>query len=251
MTAQKKVDAVTTAPEITVAIPSHGGHERILGLLHSLLDQDVEPERFTVLVVDNASPVPLAEVVGAHAEALDARIVNEPSLGVAYARNRALREAATPLLIFLDDDVIAAPALVRTYLHAFEDPTLDAAGGPILPRLARRRPSWFGGAVLPLFAVQDLGSASDYGGGYPFSANCGLRLGSVRHTFDVRLGRKGRSLLSGEERRFFEQNAFERIAHLPEASVEHVIGEERLRLAWVARRALAQVRTRRAIAAID
>ena len=238
-------------PEISVAIPSHGGHERIVALLDSLSHQDCSSDEFSVLVIDNASPVPLVDVVRRYSSALDVRVIHEKNLGLAHARNRALNESSSDGIIFLDDDVLAAPELVEAYRVALRDPALKAGGGPIRPRLPGPQPVWFRWPVLSLFALQDLGSATSYGPRYPYGANFAVRRSAIRHPFDVRLGRKGRSLLSGEERRFFEQNAFEHIAHLPEASVEHVISEERLRLRWVARRALAQLQTRRALAAID
>lgn len=236
---------------VTVAVPSHGGHERLGGLLESLCGQDLLKDYFEVLIVDNASPIPLNKVARRYSGDLAIRVVREPDLGVAHARNRALSEVSTPILVFLDDDVVASPALLRTYAEAFGDLQLKAAGGPIRPRLSGRQPAWFRGPALPLYALQDLGQATEYWGRYPFSANCAMRMDAVHHRFDVRLGRRGRSLLSGEERRFFEQNAFPRIAHLPGASVEHVIPEERLRLRWVARRAFAQVRTRAVLRATE
>lgn len=242
---------MTTRPDITVAIPSHGGNDRIVGLLESLCCQDAPPDAFNVLVVDNLSPIPLAGVVDRFQTRLRIRVIRENALGLSHARNRAIEELETAVVIFLDDDVVASPALVTTYRTAFGEQSLEAGAGPILPLLSSRPPFWFRGPILPLFALQDLGSAQSYGKRYPYGANFAVRRTAVRYPFDVRLGRKGRSLLSGEERRFFEQNAFERIAHLPEASVEHVIPEERLRLRWVTRRAIAQVGTRRALARIE
>ena len=236
---------------LTVAIPCHDGADRLPGLLESLVGQDVPPDRFDVLVVDNASPTPLRSIVEPYADRLRIRVVREEQLGIAHARNRALDTVETPVVIFLDDDVRVSPGLVAVYESAFADGRLDAAGGPIRPELGRETPFWFRGPVLSLYAVQDLGSAADYGTDYPFGANFAVRRSALIQPFAPELGRRGTDLLSGEEGHFFRANRLQPVRHLPGAVVTHVIPDERLKPTWLVRRAWAQVRTRRVVAALD
>jgi len=236
---------------LTVAVPTHAGETRLPGLLDSLLAQEDLLGDFEVLIIDNASPLPLASTVEPYADRLRIRVVEEERLGLANARNRALEEAATPVVLFLDDDVRAAPGLVTAYQSAFADQELVAAGGPIRADLARPRPFWFRGPVLSLYSVQDVGSAADYGSRYPFGANFAVRRSAISQPFSPQLGRRGGDLLSGEEGHFFRSNRLLPVRHLPAAVVAHVIPSERLWLRWLIRRGWAQLRTRRVLAALD
>jgi glycosyltransferase involved in cell wall biosynthesis len=235
-------------PQLTVAICSHAGEERLRTVLLSLVEQTVDPDCFRVLIIDNASPVPLRPMAEEFSTALDVRVVSEPVLGLAMARNRALDETDTPIVVFLDDDVTASEGLIAAYDHAFaSDIELLAAGGPIRFEPDRRPPAWVRGPVRGLLSIQDLGAATDYGAGYPYGANMAFRIEAITHPFSTSLGRVGKNLLSGEEALFFRLNAFGAVAHIPEACVFHHVAEERMRLPWLARRAIAQLRTRRAI----
>ena len=235
---------------LTVAIPCHEGAGRLPELLDALIRQDGPADRFEVLVVDNASRVPLAPTIAHYEAHLPIRVVREERLGLSHARNRALEEARTPVLLFLDDDVRPSSVLIEVYLVAFADRQLAAAGGPIRPELEGRAPFWFRGPVRSLYSVQDLGSATDYGADYPFGGNFAVRISAISEPFAPQLGRHGTDLLSGEEQHFFHANGLQPIRHLPDAVVSHLIPSERLRLGWLARRAVAQLRTRRALAAI-
>lgn len=236
---------------ITVAVPCHGGADRLPGLLDALVRQEYPADGFEVLVVDNASPEPLAPTVARYAERLNVRVLREDRLGLSHARNRALEEAGTPIIVFLDDDVRPSPGLIAAYASAFADGGLHAAGGPIRPQLDGRAPWWFRGAVRSLYSVQDLGSATDYGAGYPFGANFAVRRSEVVRPFAPELGRRGSDLLSGEEGHFFRTNRLQPVRHVPEAIVSHVIPPGRLTVGWLVRRGLAQLRTRRVLSSME
>jgi len=233
------------APLLTVAIPSHAGEARVPALLRSLVGQADEAPHFRVLIIDNASPTPLGPIADAFSTALDVRVVREPALGLANARNRALDEIDTPVIVFLDDDVTVGEGFIAAYTEAFaSQDQLLAAGGPIRAGFTRRPPAWVRGPVLSLISIQDLGTAVDYGSAYPFGANMAFRMKAVSHRFSPSLGRSGKGLLSGEETFFFHQNSFGVIGHIPDAWVIHHVAEERTQVRWLARRALAQLRTR-------
>lgn len=223
---------------------SHAGNERLPALLASMLDQTVRAGSFRVLVVDNASPQPLAAVLEPFYRSLDLRCVVEARLGLSNARNRALGATDTEIIVFLDDDVTLSRSFVAAYVEAFSDESVVAAGGPIRAAFPRRPPLWLRGPVESLYSIQDLGAASVYGGSYSFGANMAFRMDAVTQRFSALLGRVGPSLLSGEECLFMRRNGFDRIIHVPDAAVEHHISVDRMRVTWLLRRAAAQVRTR-------
>jgi glycosyltransferase involved in cell wall biosynthesis len=96
--------------EISIVVPTRNRAERLRALLASLAEQ--EGPAFEVIVVDNASDDDTLRVVGEADADLDAHIraIHLPQpMGPAIARNRGWRAAQSDLIVFTDDDVVAAP----------------------------------------------------------------------------------------------------------------------------------------------
>jgi len=107
-------------------------------VLSALRDQTLSTAHWELLLIDNASEVPLAPQwdLSWHP---NARHIVENELGVAIARRRGMLEASTDLLIFVDDDNV----LDRNYL-------LEAV------RIKHEWPQlgvWGAGAIVPEFEV--------------------------------------------------------------------------------------------------
>jgi GT2 family glycosyltransferase len=107
--------------DISIVVPTRNRADRLAALLASLRDQ--EGPAFEVIVVDNASTDrTLAEVGDADAEH-DAHIraIHLPQpMGPAVARNRGWRAARAELVVFTDDDVVAAPGWLAAIAAAHE-----------------------------------------------------------------------------------------------------------------------------------
>ena len=105
-------------PRISVVIPSHRRSAPLARTLRALATQTLPPAAFEVIVVlDGAHDDSAAEV--ARLEPPYAlRVETQPPLGAAAARNRGAAAARAPLLLFLDDDMEAAPQLLAAHLHA-------------------------------------------------------------------------------------------------------------------------------------
>ncbi len=89
-----------------------------------------------------------------HNEALAARararwpeldvVPNRHQRGASGTRNAASELASTPLIAFMDDDVVAMPDWLATLCAAMDDPEIVGAGGRIIPFWAGgERPRWF------------------------------------------------------------------------------------------------------------
>src|SRR5580700_7281413 len=92
--------------EISVIICSHNPRAHYLQrTIQALRDQTFPRDRWELLLIDNASSVPLAENwdVSWHS---NAKHVVESELGLSAARRRGIHEARGELLIFVDDDNI-------------------------------------------------------------------------------------------------------------------------------------------------
>src|SRR5271165_6754341 len=93
-----------TMLEISAAVCSQNSRPNFLArVMEALRNQTLPKERWELLVIDNASKAPLESTwdLSWHP---NARHIAESKLGVAFARQRAIREAAADLLIFIDDD---------------------------------------------------------------------------------------------------------------------------------------------------
>src|SRR5262245_13064210 len=88
----------------TVIVCTRDRPELLEGCLAALATQD-HPS-YEVLVVDNASRGPETREL---ADAWNARYVCEERPGLDRARNRALRESASPIVAFTDDDARPEP----------------------------------------------------------------------------------------------------------------------------------------------
>ncbi|HEY9625275.1 MAG TPA: hormogonium polysaccharide biosynthesis glycosyltransferase HpsE [Crinalium sp.] len=123
--------------DVTVAIPTYNGAERLPLLLERLRSQ-TNPDHISweILIVDNNSGDQTASVVKdlqAHWDyPAPLRYVFEPEQGAAFARQRAIREAQGELVGFLDDDNLPAPDwLAIAYAFAQSKPEAGAFSGQI------------------------------------------------------------------------------------------------------------------------
>ena len=124
------VPAEGPAPEydaraITVVIPVKDRTPEVARLLASL------PGRARVIVVDDGSadPEELARVV----RAAGAVVLRHPfSRGPSAARNTGLRAVSTPLVAFVDSDVVPRPGWLDILIGHLADPTV----GIVAPRIA-------------------------------------------------------------------------------------------------------------------
>ncbi len=114
---------------LTVAVCTRDRPTDLARCLDSLRVQTVGVE---VLVVDNDPAGDEARLVVEQHPGV--RYVREPRRGTAWARNRALVEASTSLIAFVDDDVQAHPRWAEALLMAFNaHPEAGAVTGLVAP----------------------------------------------------------------------------------------------------------------------
>lgn len=115
----------------TVAIITKDRPDLIARLFESLTLQTLAPDE--VLVVDNNSTASYVEVFARFTDRLPLRVVVEKTPGIPAARNRAVQEVQTDLILFVDDDCEAEPQWLEKVVEPFyRDPHIGAVGGPII-----------------------------------------------------------------------------------------------------------------------
>jgi glycosyltransferase involved in cell wall biosynthesis len=100
-------------PEISVVVPVRDGAASLPGLLRSLNSQDLDPARYEVIVVDNASRDASAEI----AASFGARVGYEPVANRSRARNAGVALAQADLIAFTDADCLASPGWLKSLLQ--------------------------------------------------------------------------------------------------------------------------------------
>jgi len=144
-------------PEVSVVVPTRDRAERLLVLLESLGEQDLDRGAFEVLVIDDASADrvggPLERLVSW--EGLDLRVIRHPDpRGPAAARNTGWRAARGDLVAFTDDDCRVGREWLRALLECngqradviaqgrtIPDPRDGARMGPFTRTLRVRGPN--------------------------------------------------------------------------------------------------------------
>lgn len=161
-------DQTATTPRLTVAICTLSPRPEVFArVLAALAAQTLPRAAWELLIVDNGSPEPVADVLARFAPAgLMARLVVEATPGIGAARRRALGEACAPLVCFLDDDTVPASTfLERGLAKADQTPRLGCWGGQLRAEWGAPPPPWLGDyrRLLGVHEVpQDICSAEKY-----------------------------------------------------------------------------------------
>jgi glucosyl-dolichyl phosphate glucuronosyltransferase len=69
-------------------------------------------------------------------------VENKDDHGLSSARNTGIAVTKGNIVVFLDDDAEASPDWLMLLKEGYEDPQVLGVGGPVLPLLLDRKPSW-------------------------------------------------------------------------------------------------------------
>jgi glucosyl-dolichyl phosphate glucuronosyltransferase len=155
--------------KLSCCIPTFNRSRSLATAIRSLCDQTLEPASWEILIVDNgSSDNTRGETESIMREMPHHRIryLFEPEPGLLSGRHRGALESNGEILVFLDDDIEAAPGYLHAILDAFEDPAVQLVGGPNLPRYESEPPAWvesfwsttpYGGRMCGFLSLLDLG----------------------------------------------------------------------------------------------
>lgn len=130
-------------PKLSVIICTHNPRMDYLErVLNSLKFQTLSKDSWELLLVDNASHIPLDSQLELswHPQY---NYVREDELGLTPARLRGISESKSEILVFVDDDnVLDSEFLELTAKIAIDFPFIGAWGGQILPEFEFSPPEW-------------------------------------------------------------------------------------------------------------
>lgn len=228
------------APLFSVVICTYNRAELLEGALASLAAQELDPRRFEVLVIDNAS----TDGTRAVAESYSARYphiryVHEPRQGASTARNRGYQEAHGRIIAFSDDDNQLPPAWLIVAAEVAERTGAGIFGGPSRARFLQPPPPWFRetyAVFSPDWPAGALGPDQFLAGNNLFMRRDILeRLGG----FDPQRGPQGDRMAYGEETELLIRARrvlpAELIYYEPRLYVYHLVRPVKTSLRWKAR----------------
>ena len=149
--------------DFTVAICTYNGEKRLPEVLDCLRSQiNTENISWEILVIDNNSKDNTAQVVRDYqatwSEANPLKYLSETEQGAAFARKRAVKEAKSSLIGFLDDDNLPDPNwVVEAFLFGHKHPKAGAYGSQIHGEFEVEPPENFD-RILPFLAITERGS---------------------------------------------------------------------------------------------
>jgi len=232
------------ALEVSIVLCTLDRAEQLANAIRSILDQDCDPRRYEIVVVDNSSKDRTPQVVQEfQARAPNVRYVYEGRLGLSIARNRGTADSHAPIVAFFDDDGTADPGWLEALLAVFRnDADAGAAGGLIHVAWPADKPDWMPGDFQGYYGHCDYGSErrSLSFPQYPYGANMMIRRPVLEAVggFSDELGAKGQNIMQGDEldmfQRLFAMNT--KVVYEPRAVVHHWVPAERVTRKWLMRR---------------
>src|SRR5271157_3975951 len=106
---------------VSVIIPTYGRGERLGATLDALLASDTSGlDAVEIIVVDDGSPEPVAPVVESRVTCppISLRCIQQRNAGPAAARNTGFRASRGEVVLFVDDDILCPPDLIRGHVGA-------------------------------------------------------------------------------------------------------------------------------------
>jgi GT2 family glycosyltransferase len=243
----------TTRTDTCTVVVCTYSHDR-LGDLTACLDSiaaQTRPADEVLVVVDHNES--LLELLSSRAGIT--AIANTSTKGLSGARNTGVQQAAGEIVVFIDDDAVAAADWLDELLQPFDDAEVAAVGGHIDPNWPTERPWWFPphldwtvGCSIPTLPPQGGSIRNVYG------ASAAFRRADLEAAggFTTELGRLGENAAGCEETdiciRIRQGRSSADIVYAPRSAVRHRVTDERATVRYVMRRCLAEGKSKALLA---
>jgi glycosyltransferase involved in cell wall biosynthesis len=109
---------------LTVVIPTYNRRLKLEATLDAVLACETTGlDTVEVIVVDDGSPISAEPVVAARSPSppFTLRCIRQPNAGPAKARNTGFRASRGDIVLFMDDDILPSPPLLREHVAAHQE----------------------------------------------------------------------------------------------------------------------------------
>jgi glycosyltransferase involved in cell wall biosynthesis len=129
---------------VNAVVPVRNRPDLLVRCLDSLATQDFPGESYEIIVCDDGSTCDLSDAISRFRKQTPAiRLLKQNCRGPAAARNLGIRAGISPIVLFIDSDVIADPGLIRRLVHALiKNPDWAGAEARLLPVQRGSSPLW-------------------------------------------------------------------------------------------------------------
>ncbi|MES3035110.1 MAG: glycosyltransferase family 2 protein [Gemmatimonadota bacterium] len=127
-------------PLMTVILPTYNRVDRLRRVIAALEQQAFPVTAFDVVVVSDGSSDGTAAYMATLQSPLALQFVEQSNQGAAAARNTGLQHATGTIVLFLDDDVVPSPTLLREHVDAHQQDDLVVLGPMLSPPGFRMQP---------------------------------------------------------------------------------------------------------------
>lgn len=117
--------------KLSVIVPTYNRRQVLERTLPLLLAQDLPAEEYEIIVVVNGSTDGTDELLNSLRPTCTLKHLAAQRRGAGAARNVGIRAAVGELILFLDDDLLCAPELLRQHVTAHRGPEPHVVHGPI------------------------------------------------------------------------------------------------------------------------
>jgi len=108
--------------KLSVVIPTCNRRDVLLQrTLPAIFEQDFQPDQYEVIVVVDGATDGTAEALRGLKPQCALQILEQPNRGPSVARNLGVAKARGEVLLFLDDDIICGPDVLRQHVEAHPD----------------------------------------------------------------------------------------------------------------------------------
>ena len=123
---------MTDPLKISVVVPTHNRRDTLVSrTLPAMFDQDLPATDYEIIVVVDGSTDGTTQALRELHSPCSLQIIEQSNSGPSAARNRGIQAAKGGLLLFIDDDILCSPSLLRQHVEAHTGPEPAVVYGPI------------------------------------------------------------------------------------------------------------------------
>jgi len=200
-----------------------------------LLEYNVGEKQIEIIVIDNGSKDNTKKLVlDFKLELENLLYFYEENIGLSHGRNRAIKEANSDIIAYLDDDVKISDTYLDRLLWVIDKYSFDCLGGAYLPWYLSEKPKWipddFGKKEKLLDSIGILKEDYVTGLNMVFTKEILNKIGG----FPIQLGMIGNDIGYGEDDyvQFKIRELGGTILFDPELYVYHAVLEKKQHLSW-------------------
>jgi len=241
---------------LSVIIPTRNRAALLQMTLQSLLSQTLPIDSFEILVIDNGSTDNTKQIVTSFQKKLgNIRYFYDPTPGLHVGRHLGMKNAKSDILVYADDDIEAFPTWLEAIAESFNNQDVVLVGGKNLPKFEAEPPDWIlkmwkknknGYRVISYLSILDFGDVKKESSPYfVFGCNFSIRKKVLLEASGFHPDAMPQELIrfrgDGETHvsAFIERKNLKTLYH-PEASVFHMVPQNRLSEEYFCKRAYLQ-----------